>query len=101
MFFSKADSDDVTFLYKLIDGTCPKSYGMKVAAMAGINPSVIAAARKQADYFENVCCLSKYKERKDGGKNKAAEEHKKQAFVKLLTAETREELEELHHELSK
>lgn len=28
------NSDSVTFLYKLIDGVCPRSYGMNVAHMA-------------------------------------------------------------------
>lgn len=27
-------SKDVTFLYKMADGVCPKSYGMNVARMA-------------------------------------------------------------------
>ncbi|EDQ85496.1 uncharacterized protein MONBRDRAFT_29248 [Monosiga brevicollis MX1] len=39
---------DVTFLYKLVQGVCSKSYGMNVAAMAGLSDAVIQAAEHKA-----------------------------------------------------
>ena len=41
----KSDSD-LVFLYQLASGACPESYGMKVAAMAGIPQKVVNAACK-------------------------------------------------------
>ncbi|RKP38593.1 muts domain V-domain-containing protein [Dimargaris cristalligena] len=43
---------DVTFLYKLVPGVCPKSYGMNVAGMAGIPRSVVDRAETVAEQFE-------------------------------------------------
>ena len=40
---------DVVFLYKLIDGVSPKSYGMNVAGMAGVPLNVIETAEKKAN----------------------------------------------------
>lgn len=34
----------VTFLYKLTDGACPKSYGVNVARLAGLPDSVLQRA---------------------------------------------------------
>ncbi|EPX73720.1 MutS protein [Schizosaccharomyces octosporus yFS286] len=42
----------VTFLYKLEDGICPKSYGMNVANMAGLPESVIDAAERKSEEME-------------------------------------------------
>jgi DNA mismatch repair protein MSH6 len=36
LFFSR----QVTFLYKLAQGACPKSFGMNVAAIAGVDQQV-------------------------------------------------------------
>jgi hypothetical protein len=63
IWFREGDTDDVTFLYKLIDGTCPKSYGMKVASMAGLHSEVVQAAKAHAENFEKKCCLTRYKQR--------------------------------------
>eukprot|EP00158_Paraphelidium_tribonemae_P008718 Partr_v1_DN28659_c1_g1_i1_m50553 putative Component of the post-replicative DNA mismatch repair system (MMR). Heterodimerizes with msh-2 to form MutS beta, which binds to DNA mismatches thereby initiating DNA repair. Msh-3 provides substrate-binding and substrate-specificity to the complex. When bound, the MutS beta heterodimer bends the DNA helix and shields approximately 20 base pairs. Acts mainly to repair insertion-deletion loops (IDLs) from 2 to 13 nucleotides in size, but can also repair b len=45
---ANANERDVTFLYKLIDGVSPKSYGMNVAHMAGIPDSVVERAENKA-----------------------------------------------------
>ncbi|ELP90434.1 DNA mismatch repair protein msH6, putative [Entamoeba invadens IP1] len=42
----------IVFLYKLLDGSCPKSYGMKVAEMAGIPQDVVKRAESIANWFE-------------------------------------------------
>jgi DNA mismatch repair protein MSH6 len=44
---------DVTFLYKLATGVCPKSYGMNVAALAGVPVAVVERADEKAREFEH------------------------------------------------
>ncbi|CAI8005594.1 DNA mismatch repair protein Msh6 [Geodia barretti] len=44
--------DSVTFLYKFMEGACPKSYGFNAAKLAGLPPDVIRAARRKAREFE-------------------------------------------------
>ena len=44
--------DEVTFLYRLTEGACPKSYGVNVARLAGLPESVVrraAVASQQAE----------------------------------------------------
>ncbi|KAG5872856.1 hypothetical protein JTB14_002909 [Gonioctena quinquepunctata] len=44
--------ESVTFLYKMAEGTCPKSYGFNVAKLAGLNKSIIVRARQVSKEFE-------------------------------------------------
>ena len=44
---------EVTFLYKLSPGVCPKSYGMNVARMAGIPDAIVQEAHRAAEHFES------------------------------------------------
>ncbi|GMH33654.1 hypothetical protein BSKO_01488 [Bryopsis sp. KO-2023] len=41
---SKTGVEEVTFLYKVVEGACPKSYGMNVAKLAGLPSSVVEMA---------------------------------------------------------
>lgn len=41
-------AEQVTFLYKLTSGACPKSYGVNVARLAGLPPCVLRAAAATA-----------------------------------------------------
>ncbi|KAF9966318.1 DNA mismatch repair protein msh6 [Mortierella alpina] len=43
---------EVTFLYKLVDGVCEKSYGMNVAHMAGVPRTIVDRAEEMAESFE-------------------------------------------------
>jgi len=43
---------EVTFLYKLVEGVCEKSYGMNVAHMAGVPRSIVERAESMANAFE-------------------------------------------------
>ncbi|ORY03012.1 DNA mismatch repair protein Msh6 [Basidiobolus meristosporus CBS 931.73] len=43
---------EVTFLYKLTEGSCPKSYGMNVANMAGVPRAIVDKAEEAAKKFE-------------------------------------------------
>ncbi|KAF9286408.1 DNA mismatch repair protein msh6 [Mortierella alpina] len=43
---------EVTFLYKLVDGVCEKSYGMNVAHMAGVPRMIVDRAEEMAESFE-------------------------------------------------
>lgn len=47
-----AEARDVTFLYKLLDGVCSKSYGLNVARMAGVPDTIIDKAQARAANFE-------------------------------------------------
>ncbi|KAF8966381.1 DNA mismatch repair protein msh6 [Entomortierella lignicola] len=46
------ENREVTFLYKLIDGVCEKSYGMNVAHMAGVPRKIVDRAEEMAEAFE-------------------------------------------------
>ncbi|KAF9345546.1 DNA mismatch repair protein msh6 [Mortierella sp. AD094] len=46
------ENREVTFLYKLIDGVCEKSYGMNVAHMAGVPRKIVDRAEQMAESFE-------------------------------------------------
>lgn len=37
----KGGVEEVTFLYRLTPGSCPKSYGVNVARLAGASPTVL------------------------------------------------------------
>ena len=45
---------EVTFLYKLVSGVCPKSYGMNVANMAGVPREIVDRAEVVAAKFEQT-----------------------------------------------
>ena len=51
------DEEDVIFLYQITDGSCPKSYGMNVAKMAGLSSVVIDRAKTIATQFEKLNIL--------------------------------------------
>lgn len=44
--------EEVTFLYRLTPGACPKSYGVNVARLAGIPASVLQRANEKSSDFE-------------------------------------------------
>ncbi|ESW35166.1 hypothetical protein PHAVU_001G212500 [Phaseolus vulgaris] len=47
-----AGLDEVTFLYRLTPGACPKSYGVNVARIAGLPTSVLQKAAAKSGEFE-------------------------------------------------
>ncbi|KAH1195675.1 hypothetical protein GLYMA_19G216000v4 [Glycine max] len=47
-----AGLDEVTFLYRLTPGACPKSYGVNVARIAGLPTSVLQKAAAKSREFE-------------------------------------------------
>ncbi|KAJ3266034.1 DNA mismatch repair protein msh6 [Chytriomyces hyalinus] len=51
-FVSDEERHQVTFLYKLAEGACPKSFGMNVAIMAGVPSSIVDTAERVASEFE-------------------------------------------------
>lgn len=71
---------------------------MKVASMAGLNSTVISAARFHAERFEEICCLAKYKKRADA---KSVEDLHRYLLGKLFEAESLEELEALQLQVQK
>ena len=44
----------ITFLYKFVEGACPKSYGFNAAHLAGLPRHIIRLARKKAHHFETA-----------------------------------------------
>lgn len=48
---SSGDSDRITFLYKFIEGECPRSFGMNVAHMAGLPKQVMLLAKSKSHEF--------------------------------------------------
>ena len=46
--------ESITFLYKFVEGPCPKSYGFNAARLAGLPGDVIAVARRKAQDFERT-----------------------------------------------
>ena len=55
------ERQDVTFLYKLEPGVCSRSYGMNVAAMAGVPSEVVEGAKRAAETFEASCQFASLK----------------------------------------
>ncbi|KAI9278907.1 muts domain V-domain-containing protein [Phascolomyces articulosus] len=53
-YFMDEEEHRITFLYKLIPGICGKSFGMNVAAMAGVPDSIVKKAAAVADEFERT-----------------------------------------------
>ncbi len=49
---SEVRGDQVVFLYKFLPGTCPKSYGMNVAHLAGLSDEIIQNAVRRSQQFE-------------------------------------------------
>jgi DNA mismatch repair protein MSH6 len=43
---------DITFLYSLGEGTCPKSFGINVARLAGLPEAVLQKAKRISSSFE-------------------------------------------------
>eukprot|EP01135_Chromosphaera_perkinsii_P005658 Nk52_evm29s356 gene=Nk52_evmTU29s356 len=48
------ESKEVTFLYELQEGVCPKSYGMHVANMAGVPSEIVENAEMKAENMEKM-----------------------------------------------
>ena len=49
---NKGGLEEVTFLYKLCPGACPKSYGVNVARLAGMPESVLQRASARSAELE-------------------------------------------------
>lgn len=50
-FKATEDSDKIIFMYKFVEGDCPKSFGLNVAKMAGLPEKVLNLARSQSNEF--------------------------------------------------
>ncbi len=55
-------SNDVLFLYKLVEGRSGGSFGLNVAGLAGVPVDVVDSARRIGDKQENFDRLAKSKE---------------------------------------
>ena len=50
---TRNEGEEVTFLYRLVDGSSPSSYGINVGRLAQLPPEVIAMACQQSKDFED------------------------------------------------
>lgn len=53
MIDNEDEDEKIVFLYKLTDGSCPRSYGMNVARIAKLPDIVISKAKEKSIEFEN------------------------------------------------
>ncbi|KAI8824787.1 DNA mismatch repair protein msh6 [Fimicolochytrium jonesii] len=53
-YMTDEEKREVVFLYKLTRGTCPKSYGMNVASMAGVPEGIVRRAEEVARGFSGL-----------------------------------------------
>ncbi|KAL9239755.1 hypothetical protein vseg_014047 [Gypsophila vaccaria] len=63
--------EEVTFLYRLTHGACPKSYGVNVARLAGIPDSILLKAAAKSGDFETVYGRHSKKPKNDREKDTA------------------------------
>lgn len=49
--FKEESKNSVVFLYTLTPGKCPKSFGLNVARLAGIQSSIIDRAKLKSETF--------------------------------------------------
>ena len=49
-----SDDETVTFLYKLEEGQCEKSFGINVAKTVGINNMIIERATEKEEKFQQI-----------------------------------------------
>ncbi len=48
---SESGDQRITFLYQLVEGACPKSFGINVARLADLPPAVLEIAQKKSNTF--------------------------------------------------
>jgi DNA mismatch repair protein MSH6 len=49
-------ASNITFLYTLGEGVCPKSFGINVARLAGVPEEVLKIAEHKSSAFEEELC---------------------------------------------
>lgn len=49
---SEQTQETITFLYKFVNGACPKSYGFNAARLAGMPADIIKIGLRRAKEFE-------------------------------------------------
>jgi len=85
------ENREVTFLYKLIDGISEKSYGMNVAAMAGVPHDVVVRAEESAREFELGSRLAKSLEQAGRGSALSLALQSDFAWLERLAGERKDE----------
>ncbi|PON72400.1 DNA mismatch repair protein [Trema orientale] len=76
--------EEVTFLYRLTPGACPKSYGVNVARLAGIPDSVLQNAAAKSRDFEAT--YGKHNRRSESSLSKQCLAEKMVAFIEKLNS---------------
>jgi len=50
----REEEDKMIFLYKLTNGSCPRSYGLNVAQMANIDINIINRAKEMSESYDEI-----------------------------------------------
>ncbi|OAY70755.1 DNA mismatch repair protein MSH6, partial [Ananas comosus] len=90
----KGGVEEVTFLYRLTPGSCPKSYGVNVARLAGIPASVLRKAMEKSSGFE-----SNYGKQRVGSNDKIDEVAVIKELLRIVEAWSHRENEALNKNL--
>lgn len=85
----KKNGDDITFLRKIVRGGADDSYGIEVAALAGVPSEVISNAKKILKKIENDDIQGAYKQKK---KQRAQEPSGQIGFDDTIASEITDEL---------
>lgn len=67
--FEDEKDKTVTFLYKLVSGKSGKSFGMNVALMSGISPSILQNAKSISSAFEDTASANSKDDNDDNNDN--------------------------------
>ena len=84
---SDSNSHNITFLYTLGPGSCPKSFGINVAKLAGLPEEVLTNAKRVSSEFED--------EMNGGGGHKASEEEASEIAAKIQNLIASEQYDEV------
>jgi DNA mismatch repair protein MSH6 len=83
---SEGSNSNITFLYTLGPGSCPKSFGINVAKLAGLPEEVLANAKRVSAEFEDEM---------NGGGEKATEEEARAITTKLQSLIASEQYDDI------
>lgn len=76
--------EEVTFLYKLCDGSSPKSYGINVARLAGMPASLIELALQQSKSFEEKANQKRFSHGQSQGNSSDSDSHASSVMVAMM-----------------
>jgi DNA mismatch repair protein MSH6 len=79
-----SEDSNITFLYTLGSGPCPKSFGINVARLAGLPDDVLAKAKRISAEFEDEMCSAERPQSIDQQKQRIVDAIETADWVDLL-----------------